>query len=64
MMTTGPSSPVVAKYRARPVAVDGYLDLAVVQIYATIGGKPVNPGSLHLPYFALGNVASFSSTSR
>jgi putative serine protease PepD len=57
MMTTGPSSPAVAKYRARPVAVDGYRDLAVVQIYATIGGKPVSPGSLHLPYFTIGNVA-------
>jgi putative serine protease PepD len=56
MLTTGPSSPAVAKYRARPVAVDGYLDLAVVQIYATIGGKPVSPGSLHLPYLTIGNV--------
>jgi putative serine protease PepD len=56
-MTTGPSSPVVAKYRAKTVAVDGYLDLAVIQIYATASGKPVNPGSLHLPYYTLGNVA-------
>jgi Trypsin-like peptidase domain len=55
-MTTGPSSPAVARYRARPVAVDGYLDLSVVQIYATIDGKPVNPGSLHLPYLTIGNV--------
>ena len=55
-MTTGPSSPAVARYRARPVAVDGYLDLSVVQIYATIDGKPVNPGSLHLPYLTVGNV--------
>ena len=52
----GPSSPAVARYRARPVAVDGYLDLSVVQIYATIDGKPVNPGSLHLPYLTVGNV--------
>ena len=57
-LTTGPSSPVVAPYRARTVAVDGYLDLAVVQIYATTSGKPVSPGSLHLPYFTLGNVAA------
>jgi putative serine protease PepD len=57
-LTTGASSPVVARYRARPVAVDGYLDLAVVQIYATASGKPVSPGSLHLPYFTLGNVAA------
>jgi putative serine protease PepD len=56
-MTTGPSSPVVAKYRAKTVAVDGYLDLAVIQIYATASGKPINPGSLHLPYYTLGNVA-------
>ena len=57
-MTTGPSSPVAARYRARTVAVDGYLDLAVVQIYATADGKPVGPGSLHLPYLTLGNVAA------
>jgi putative serine protease PepD len=54
-LTTGPSSPVVARYRARPVAADGYLDFAVVQIYATVSGQPVNPDSLHLPYFTLGN---------
>ena len=54
-MTTG--RPVNGHgYRARPVAVDGYLDLSVVQIYATIDGKPVNPGSLHLPYLTVGNV--------
>jgi putative serine protease PepD len=57
-LTTGPSSPVVARYRARPVAVDGYLDLAVVQIYATDTGQPVAPGSLHLPYLTLGNVGA------
>ena len=57
-LTTGPSSPVVARYRARPVAVDGYLDLAVVQIYATASGQPVSPGSLHLPYLTLGNVGA------
>ncbi len=57
-VTTGPSSPVATKYRAKVVAVDGYLDLAVVQIYATAGGKPVSPGSLHLPYLTLGNVAA------
>jgi putative serine protease PepD len=57
-LTTGPSSSVIARYRARPVAVDGYLDLAVVQIYATSSGQPVSPGSLHLPYLKLGNVAA------
>ena len=57
-LTTGPASPVKAAYRARPVAVDGYLDLAVVQIYATSGGTPVDQKTLHLPYLALGNDAA------
>jgi putative serine protease PepD len=57
-LTTGPSSPVSAKYRARTVAVDGYLDLAVVQIYATSDGTPVNPKSLHLPFLPMGNDAA------
>jgi putative serine protease PepD len=54
-ITTGPASPVMARYRARPVTVDGYLDFAVVQIYATSNGTPVNPATLHLPYLPMGN---------
>jgi len=54
-ITTGPASPVMARYRARPVEVDGYLDFAVVQIYATSNGTPVNPAALHLPYLPLGS---------
>jgi len=57
-LTDGQSSAAVARYRARPVAVDGYLDLAVVRIYATSSGRPVAPASLHLPHLALGDVAS------
>jgi len=57
-LTTGPSSPVKARYRAKPVVVDGYLDLAVVQIYATSTGTPVNAASLKLPYFQIGNDAA------
>ena len=55
-LNEGPSTPVVARYRAKPVAADGYLDMAVLQIYATASGKPVSPGSLHLPYLTLGNM--------
>src|SRR5215831_15676636 len=57
-LTVGQSSAAVARFRARPVAVDGYLDLAVIRIYATSSGQPVNPASLHLPYLTLGNVGS------
>ncbi len=54
-LVTGQSSPVKPRYRARPVDVDGYLDFAVVQIYATSSGQPVNPASLHLPYLTVGS---------
>jgi putative serine protease PepD len=57
-LTVGQSSPAVAKYRAKPVAVDGYLDLAVVQIYATTSGASVDPATLHLPYLPLGDVGA------
>jgi putative serine protease PepD len=57
-LTTGQSSAAVARFRARPVAVDGYLDLAIIRIYATANGQPVSPASLHLPYLTLGNVGS------
>jgi len=57
-LTAGQSSAAVARFRARPVAVDGYLDLAVIRIYATSSGQPVSPASLHLPYLTLGNVGS------
>jgi putative serine protease PepD len=57
-LTAGQSSAAVARFRAKPIAVDGYLDLAVIRIYATTSGRPVSPASLHLPYLTLGNVGS------
>jgi len=54
-LTTGQSSAVTARFRARPVAVDGYLDLAIIRIYATSSGRPVAPAALHLPYLTPGN---------
>lgn len=57
-LSTGQSSAAVARFRARPVAVDGYLDLAIIRIYATSSGQPVTPASLHLPYLTPGNVGS------
>jgi putative serine protease PepD len=57
-LTAGQSSAAVARFRARPAAVDGDLDLTVIRIYATSSGQPVTPASLHLPYLTLGNVGS------
>jgi S1-C subfamily serine protease len=48
----------VPAYRAKPVAVDGYLDLAVVQIYAMASGAPVNTSSLNLPFLPIGTVGN------
>src|SRR4029077_16009740 len=50
-------SAAVSKYRARVVAVEGYLDLAVVEIYADVKGKPVDRAGLNLPYLKVGDVA-------
>ncbi len=42
-------------YFAKVKAVDGFLDLAVIQITSTMDGADVNPNSLNLPFVALGN---------
>lgn len=47
--------PAVPSYMAQVLAVDGYLDLAVIQITSTVNGTPVDPNSLNLPYVELGN---------
>jgi len=47
--------PPVFLYLAKVKAVDGYLDLAVIQITSTMDGADVNPNSLDLPYVPLGN---------
>ena len=47
-------SPVYA-YRAEVRAIDGYADLAVIQITANLKGESVDTTSLSLPYVALGN---------
>lgn len=47
--------PPVFLYFARVMAVDGYMDLAVIQIDSTLDGTRVDPNSLSLPYVSLGN---------
>jgi serine protease Do len=47
--------PAVPSYIAEVLAVDGYLDLAVLQIRETVNGTPVNANSLNLPYVNVGN---------
>ncbi len=45
----------VKTYIAKLVAVDGYLDVAVVKIDTTVDGEPVDTASLNLPHLALGD---------
>jgi putative serine protease PepD len=52
---SNPDGTVQAQYRARKVVSDGYLDLAVVQIYADAKGHPVSPASLNLPTMPVGD---------
>ncbi|MFC7480495.1 trypsin-like peptidase domain-containing protein [Luedemannella flava] len=52
----GDDSAAQARYRARPVAVDGYLDLAVVEIFADAAGNPVDRRTLNLPFMEFGDV--------
>jgi S1-C subfamily serine protease len=47
--------PPVFQYYAKVKAVDGYLDLAVIQIDSTLDGTTVDPNSLNLPFVQLGN---------
>lgn len=47
--------PPVFSYRAEVVAIDGYLDLAVIRITAGLDGSAINPAELRLPYVPLGD---------
>jgi serine protease Do len=47
--------PPVFLYIAKVKAVDGYLDLAVIQITSTLDGSAVDANSLNLPFVQLGD---------
>ena len=52
-MFQGEDKPAKETYTARVLAIDGYLDAAVLKIDHTVGGG--DPGSLHLPAIDLGD---------
>ncbi|MBI5964457.1 MAG: trypsin-like peptidase domain-containing protein [Chloroflexi bacterium] len=47
--------PPVPSYLAQVRAVDGFLDLAVIQITSTVDGSSVDPNSLNFPFVELGD---------
>jgi putative serine protease PepD len=54
------AQPAVPRYFASVVAADGYLDAALIRIDRTIDGAPVAPGSLNLPFLAIGDSDALS----
>ena len=55
-LPSAPDAPAERLYRASVVAVDGYLDLAVLRVDATVDGGPLST-SLSLPNVPLGSLA-------
>ena len=47
--------PPVPSYIAEVRAVDGFLDLAVIQIVSTVDGGSIDPNSLNFPFVELGD---------
>jgi serine protease Do len=54
-MVSFEDKPAVFAYRAEVVAIDGYLDLAVIRIVSALDGSAINSSDLHLPYVPLGD---------
>ena len=54
-IVTSEDKPPVASYLAQVRAVDGFLDLAVIQIISTVDGSGVDPNSLNFPFVDLGD---------
>jgi len=54
-LSKGADEPAERAYEAELVAVDGYLDLAVLQIVRTAGGKILKPTDLALPHVEMGD---------
>jgi S1-C subfamily serine protease len=54
-LVSSEEKPAVPAYRAEVLAIDGYLDLAVIRITATMDGGSINSSSLNLPYIPLGD---------
>lgn len=57
-MLTSDDAPAEPTYRAHIVAIDGYLDVAVLQIDHTLDGAKVRPDDLDLPFLDLGDSSS------
>jgi S1-C subfamily serine protease len=56
-----PDQPAQERYRAKLLTSDGYLDVAVLQITATLEGTPVDPATLDLPTVKLGESNDLAS---
>jgi putative serine protease PepD len=56
-----PDQPAQERYRAKLLASDGYLDVAVLQVTSTLDGTPVDPATLDLPAATMGDSNDLAS---
>jgi putative serine protease PepD len=54
-MITSADKPAEPRFLAEPIASDGYVDVAVLQITKTVDGEVISPDSLSLPWVPLGS---------
>lgn len=54
-LVTSEDKPPVFSYIAQVVAIDGYLDLAVIRVTSGLDGSAINASDLHLPFVPLGD---------
>ena len=54
-LVTSEDKPAVFSYLAQVVAIDGYLDLAVIRISSALDGSSINPANLNLSYVPVGD---------
>lgn len=54
-IVTSEDRPPILSYYAEVLAIDGFLDLAVIRITSTLDGGSVDPGDLQLPFVPLGD---------
>jgi S1-C subfamily serine protease len=54
-LVSSEDKPPVFSYQAQVVAIDGYLDLALIRISSGLDGSAINSSDLHLSYVPLGD---------
>lgn len=60
-LTSPGDAPAEESYRARPIAVDGYVDVAILRIFANADGSPLATAPLVLPTVPIGQAGQLTT---